>query len=443
MGADRIASAIHAADGPECEAAVACRFQGMQPDSDAEPAARRAFAMTATTTMTSGKLSQDVPAQDQSQPGEGEQNLIPAHAANFAREDAPHVFVLDQQGLIVAVNEALLTFSGQDDVGKNYLDICEAAAGRGCEDATHFAAGIRAVLRGESRQFSGDYACRTARGEFWYRATASRMLHCEPPRFLIVHENITGHRDMEQALRQSALSMRELAGHQEVVREEERKRIAQEIHDDLGQQLLALRIDVSILQASQAGNPTIAPQLDNMQATIGNLVQSVRAIINDLRPAVLDLGLHAAAEWQLNDFTQKTGIVSRLLADFQDIELPDTHATALFRVLQESLTNVSRHSGATEVNVRLQMQQSTLVMQISDNGHGIPEDPKKPNSFGLRGMRERIVSLGGELEILSAPGQGVTVSASVPIRSAPTDEPQREGFVHRSPVDRRASRRFG
>jgi signal transduction histidine kinase len=369
--------------------------------------------------------------------------LVPESTASFDKEYSPHVFLLDQHGVIVGLNEALLVFSGMDTCSMNYLEVCDASASRGEEEAVRFAAGIRAVLSRQISQFSGDYLCRTPTRDHWYRATISRVLHSDPPRFLVVHENTTRHRAMENALRQSALSIRELAGHQEAVREEERKRIAQEIHDDLGQQLLALRIDVSILQSRQVSNPAIVSQLDTMQATIGKLVQSVRAIINDLRPAVLDLGLYAAAEWQLNDFTQKTGISSKLLSDFQDIALPDSHATALFRVLQESLTNVSRHAEATHVDVRLQLKNGTLVMEISDNGKGMPLESKKPGSFGLRGMRERIDSLGGELEINSAPECGVTVCAAVPVQTAPDAEPPREGYVHRSPVDRRASRRFG
>lgn len=370
------------------------------------------------------------------------ETLIPAKAAHFDKDQAPHVFLLDESGRIVALNESLLAFSNMDTLGMNYLKVCDASAARGCEGVAGFAAGIRAVLGGRERQFSGDYACRTELGEFWYRATICRLLHSDPPRFLVVHENITRHRDMENALRQSALSMRELAGHQEDVREEERKRIAQEIHDDLGQQLLALRIDVSILQARQADNPVLASQLDSMQTTIGNLVQSVRAIINDLRPAVLDLGLPAAAEWQLNDFTQKTGIDAELLSDSPDIQLPDSHATALFRVLQESLTNVSRHSGASHVEVRLKLQDDKLLMIISDNGNGMAADAQKPTSFGLRGMRERIMSLGGELEISNLPQGGVSVSATVSLPWL-DDAEQREGYVLRSPVDRRASHRTG
>ncbi|MBK4737557.1 sensor histidine kinase [Noviherbaspirillum pedocola] len=365
---------------------------------------------------------------------------MPARATHADKTPAPHALVIDENARILALNEALLSFSRLNSVGMNYLEVCERANAHGVVDAERFAAGLRAVLDGKMPQFSMDYSCSVALADHWYRATVSRLLPLDPPRFLIVHEDITWHRDMENALRQSALSVRELAEHQEVVREEERKRIAQEIHDDLGQQLLALRIDLSILQASQAGNPALVSQLDGMQTTIGNLVHSVRAIINDLRPAVLDLGLHAAAEWQLNDFTQKTGIDSRLLANFPDIDLPDSHATALFRVLQESLTNVSRHSGASRVEVRLKLEDGKLLMRIADNGLGMSTDAHKPGSFGLRGMRERIMSLGGELDISSAPEEGVTVSVQVPL--AGTDA-QREGYVHRSPVDRRASRRTG
>jgi signal transduction histidine kinase len=380
-------------------------------------------------------LAEAIP--DAGVPGE----LSPDQVTRHAEEHAAHVFLLDENGTILAINQPLLEFSGTDISGMNYLEVCDISAQRGVEEAKRFAAGMRAVVCGEARAFCDDYICRTPGGDYWYRATVSRMVHGHPPRILVVHENITRHRAMESALRQSALSMRELAGHQEAVREEERKRIAQEIHDDLGQQLLAMKIEVSILQAGLSDMPQVASKLDGMQATISNLVQSVRGIINDLRPAVLDLGLHAAVEWQVNEFRRKTRISCRLASNCQEVVLSDSTATALFRVLQESLSNVSRHSGASHVDVELQVANQVLLMQIADNGEGMLQAPRKPDSFGLRGMRERIGSLGGELTITSMPGQGVTVAASVPLLSQ--DDRLPEGYVRRSPYDRRASRRLG
>jgi signal transduction histidine kinase len=256
---------------------------------------------------------------------------------------------------------------------------------------------------------------------------------------VVVHENITQHKATESALRESALSMRELAEHQESVREEERKRIAREIHDELGQQLLALKIDVSILQGQLSHVPEATAQLDGMLRSMSSLMQSMRSIINDLRPAVLDLGLHAAVEWQTREFQRKTGISCVLMSDGEDIVLSDACATALFRTLQESLTNVSRHASASNVDVQLYATDESLLMRVSDDGIGRLGQQDKPDAFGLRGMRERIGSLGGRLTVTAAPDQGVTVTAVIPINAGL--QLAQPGFDRRSATDRRARAR--
>jgi PAS domain S-box-containing protein len=350
-----------------------------------------------------------------------------------------HVFLLDHHGKILMVNQPLIEFSGMDCTGSNYLDVCASSAGQGIAEAARIAAGIRSVAAGEMAMFSMEYICRSADEFFWCRATVSRMASSGTPYILVVHENITQHKATESALRASAVSMRELAEHQESVREEERKRIAREIHDELGQQLLALKIDVSILQGQLSHVPQATAQLDGMLRSMTSLMQSMRAIINDLRPAVLDLGLHAAVEWQTREFQRKTGIACTLLSDGEDIALPDACATALFRTLQESLTNVSRHAHASRVDVQLYTTEESLLMRISDDGIGQLGKQDKPEAFGLRGMRERIGSLGGKLTITAAPDQGVTVTAAIPL-SQDLQMPQ-PGFDRRSATDRRAHAR--
>lgn len=377
----------------------------------------------------------------------------PAHAAgittpslpDYSAENRPgsvqpsHVFLLDSDGTILMVNQPLIEFSGMDCTGSNYLDVCASSAAHGVAEAARIAAGIRSVAAGEMPMFSMEYICRTTGEFFWCRATVSRMDSSGVPHILVVHENITQHKATESALRASAVSMRELAEHQESVREEERKRIAREIHDELGQQLLALKIDVSILQGQLSHVPQAAAQLDGMLRSMTTLMQSMRAIINDLRPAVLDLGLHAAVEWQTREFQRKTGIACTLLSDGEDIALPDACATALFRTLQESLTNVSRHAHASHVDVQLYTTEESLLMRISDDGIGQLGKQDKPEAFGLRGMRERIGSLGGKLTITAAPDQGVTVTAAIPL--SPELQMLQPGFDRRSTTDRRARAR--
>lgn len=220
-------------------------------------------------------------------------------------------------------------------------------------------------------------------------------------------------------LRQSKQLLRQLASHQEHIKEEERKRIAREIHDELGQNLLALRIDASMLHARTG---TMHPKLNEKASyalnQIDATIKSVRSIINDLRPLVLDLGLLAAIEWQKEDFRRRTNIVCELVVrdEHFDRDLDEKIATALFRILQESLTNVIRHAQATQVKIDLNRDSTSLYMKIADNGVGIqPNNRKKSNAFGLVGIRERIGMLGGELKITTAVRNGTVLAISIPV----------------------------
>jgi len=220
-----------------------------------------------------------------------------------------------------------------------------------------------------------------------------------------------------EELRQSKLMLRQLASYQEQIKEEERKRIAREIHDELGQSLLALRIDVSMLHArTSAMHPKLNEKTSDALNHIDAAIRSVRGIINDLRPPVLDLGLQAAIEWQLDEFRQRNGIDCTMQvkdADFHS-DLDEKRATTLFRIVQESLSNITRHAQATQVHIELYREGRRLYLRIKDNGVGMTGH-KKMNSFGLVGMKERVSMLGGELKIDSAPGMGTILTISVPL----------------------------
>ena len=220
-----------------------------------------------------------------------------------------------------------------------------------------------------------------------------------------------------EELQQSKLMLRQLASCQEQIKEEERKRIAREIHDELGQSLLAVRIDVSMLHArTSAMHPKLNEKTSDALNHIDAAIRSVRGIINDLRPPVLDLGLQAAIEWQLDEFRQRNGIDCKMQvkdADFH-CDLDEKRATTLFRIVQESLSNITRHAQATQVHIELYREGRRLYLRIKDNGVGMT-DQKKLNSFGLAGMRERVSMLGGELKIDSAPGMGTILTISVPL----------------------------
>lgn len=231
--------------------------------------------------------------------------------------------------------------------------------------------------------------------------------------------DITERKHTVEALKRSQELLRELTAHQDRVKEAERKRIAREIHDELGQTLLALRIDVSMLDARTAhSHPRLNEKVRGALNQIDATVRTIRTIINNLRPAVLDLGLNAAFEWQVSEFRRRTGIACDLLMGEKEFDVDDTRATSLFRILQESLTNVIRHANASHVVIELYKEDSRLVMKITDNGIGIyPESRKNANSFGLVGVEERIHALGGEFLISSAPGKGTTLTVYIPLEN--------------------------
>lgn len=228
----------------------------------------------------------------------------------------------------------------------------------------------------------------------------------------------------EDALRQSREELRQLASYQDRVKEDERKRIAREIHDELGQNLLALRIDVSMLEARTGNthpklNRKVHAVLDHIDATM----KAMRSIINNLRPTVLDLGLNAAIEWQVKEFQRRAGVQCQLLMGEGELALDDTRATALFRILQESLNNVLRHARATKAEVALTQEGGILTLRVSDNGIGMfPDCRRKTNTFGLIGIKERISALGGTLRIETGQDSGTSLIVSMPVEGSHQEE---------------------
>src|ERR1043165_4933411 len=231
---------------------------------------------------------------------------------------------------------------------------------------------------------------------------------------------IVSRRRSSDQIRESREELRALSTHLQTVTERERTRIAREIHDELGTQLTSLKFDVAWrrdraarIDESSDERQKLSSMLKNIDGAIG----SVRRIATELRPAVLDtLGLTAAIEWQAKDFQERTGIACNLGRMEEDLQLNDETSTAVFRVFQESLTNVARHAKATEVNVGVERIDGRLVMQIADNGRGL--DPTTINtvrSLGIIGMQERVRLLDGELTIHGLNGQGTTVHVEVPI----------------------------
>jgi signal transduction histidine kinase len=248
------------------------------------------------------------------------------------------------------------------------------------------------------------------------------------------------HRRAEEQLRESHKQLRALSVYLQTVREEERTRIAREVHDELGQALTSCKLDLSWIANRLPKD--LKPLLEKTRALtthIDSTIQMVRRISSELRPGVLDhLGLVAALEWQANEFQNRTGIKCEVHSNIGDALLETDLSTTLFRIFQETLTNVIRHAGATQVSVHLQREEARISLEVKDNGRGIsPQEASGGKSMGLLGMRERAALLGGMFKIgRLTHGHGTRVCVSIPFnrtRRMPSSN-------HEDPVSRRSHR---
>ena len=241
----------------------------------------------------------------------------------------------------------------------------------------------------------------------------------KPQMIIAMGIDITDSKRNEENLQRTLAQLRELTDHQQTIKEEERRRIALDIHDDLGQNLMVLRIDVSLLHARTAiTHPRLHRHAQRVLDTIDATIRSVRTIINDLHPSTLELGLGPAAEWLIRQMEGRSAIRYRLriASDAPHLGLDQRQTSAIFRVLQESLSNIVRHAQASEVEVALAQDEDAIVLRISDNGIGMqPGDDGKQAAFGLKSIRERVHALGGELRIDSQAGRGTALAIRLPV----------------------------
>lgn len=229
--------------------------------------------------------------------------------------------------------------------------------------------------------------------------------------------NITESKRSEEKLIQSKNMLRELSAHLESVREEERKRIAREIHDELGQTLTALRMDVSLARLGFGeSSPQLMARLQSMTQLVDRTIKTARHVTSRLRPGALDLGIVAALEWLVEEFIEYAHIPCELVLGDGDIELNEFTATAVFRIIQESLTNIVRHAGASQVEIIVTRSPAQLCFEVNDNGVGFdPHAVGSRKSFGLVGMRERVAMMDGDFELDSQPGRGTRIRMCVPV----------------------------
>ena len=241
----------------------------------------------------------------------------------------------------------------------------------------------------------------------------------------VVLHDMSDRKMAEDMLLENERQLRALAMHLQAAREEERTRIAREMHDEFGQMLTAVRMDMSILERMISKNVkeplnrmALIEKLSSISELLEKTIRATRRIITELRPAVLDeLGLLTAIQWQALEFENRTGIRCRIARLRHDIVLDQNASTNIFRILQEALTNAAKHASASNVTISFEVVGGNLVLEISDDGKGMElERQKDPTSTGLTGIRERVMAMNGKFEISSRRGEGTALSVSIPYK---------------------------
>ncbi|MFZ5594188.1 MAG: PAS domain-containing sensor histidine kinase [Pseudomonadota bacterium] len=326
------------------------------------------------------------------------------------------VWTVNAGGRIEYVNRRgaqMLGYSPEEILGRPLLEFVVE------DDAWKVAQSIQVSEQGG---FAGMLEFRMRRkdnAQIWVCAnTGQKNAH---PGMLMMCSDITETKRAYEELKVSHEELHELSSRLLSAREEERSRIAREIHDELGATLTAIKMNLGLCaklpeRSSKKRNEHLAAA----NALIDVAMQAVSKIATDLRPSILDnAGLWAALEWQTQTCRERMGIPCELDMEVDDMAMDRDQASAIFRIFQEALTNVARHAEATRVHVKVRADDKEVVVEINDNGKGItPSDMLKEKSWGVMGMRERARSYGGELAIGSTTGQGTTITLYMPLRKA-------------------------
>jgi PAS domain S-box-containing protein len=350
-----------------------------------------------------------------------EPNTEPAAADSrrIVHSASDAIISADEDNIIVMANPAAAAMFGTtvaDMRGKPLASFIRAPGDEGASPPDFFRAGS-----GRAGRRSTDYAVTAVRAGgqlFPVEGSISNDTGDGHTTYTIILRDVSDRHMVQQKLARSHNQLRQLSAALQTIREEERAHIARELHDDLGQILASLRMDLNLLQQADGTSAESLRLIQGMDDNLLTAITSLRRIATNLRPRALDEGgLYFALQGLRDDFMERHGIPCELYADEAELRLDDAASTAIFRIVQEALTNIARHAHATNVTMNLYRLNGDLLITIRDDGRGIqPEDMEKAESLGLIGMRERVWAMNGEINISAEEPPGTRIDIVLPIR---------------------------
>ncbi|MCS0808461.1 PAS domain-containing sensor histidine kinase [Massilia agilis] len=347
-----------------------------------------------------------------------------AHSEEIVNNASEAIITVDEDNQIVLANPSaagMFLSTTWEMRGQPLTRYLHPPAGASGVVTTWFrASGSRAGRRGS------DCAATGVRGSgqlFPIEGSISTSYRNGRPLHTIILRDVTERHMVQQKLSRSRDQLRQLSAALQTIREEERAYIARELHDDLGQILASLRMDLTLLQQADGNTPDSLKLMAGMENNLLTAITSLRRIATNLRPRALDEGgLYFALQGLRDDFVERHGIPASLFADEAELRLDDAASTAIFRIVQEALTNIARHANAHNVTMNLYRLNGELLIQIRDDGRGIrTEDMEKAESLGLIGMRERVWAMNGEITITSDEPPGTRIEIVLPLAGHTVD----------------------